>query len=1159
MANSYEIAQMFAQQNSMFMGSNQFAQSLGVPSPPMFNQVGTGGQGVGATGFGAPRGPGGGFSWGQPGWSGYGPGNTISSGLMAGAGAAFTGGSMALGAASMFGMLGKAGAVMDPLAWGSRAFGMMGGGLAGGAAAAGAMALPVAAGLAIQHGVQSFVGGGQQQAQMNTMLGNQYQFFNPTSRTGAGFTRDDAKSIGDMTRSLSHLPEMMTSYEELTKVMGKLKSSGAMQGVRSAADFQARFREAITTIRDTAKILGTTMEEAEQFFTASRGAGFYGRGAQLKNVMAAQFTSGLTGATVGQVASMQQGGADMAMQFGARRGLGATAVTNIAQNIALAQREGRLREGAVEDVTGMQGPEAQLALSQRMFSGMMRFGQTAAGRLAMAGMMKYEGDRAVGVDEDMAKRFNQGLISVDELKARASRLTDKQKISYTARQSDLIASLAGQIGPGGAYGMMKSVLGEGRGEEATNLVMQRLTGMSAGEIDIAQGMQGVSGEGEQGQFARFRQRQAAHRERTDPSAVLQKVKTRLHAATFGKLEQLGANVQTSIAKTIDQFFDDVVGREVSTLTEDRAKAIAQAFSGSQSQEARDMLKSLTKLDSKGFAGPAGGGGGLAGLVTGRGTGSSLARVGLAGLAGGPGLGMITGGLQAAREFGGPESAMARLMANISGGQTAGQEREAIAKIFGTADLTKQGALADRLATGKIAGGGAQRAVAKILFSEEMTGKTESQRMQAVVGGLRDQVKDIIKKFPPGLRSEEDWAKLDDSTIENLAKDYKLSDDEKALMKSYSAASKNRVGGMNVYAQMAAASGMGANFAALLGGTGTLTEQKAELTKRQTAIADQAAKTIGAEATGMLASGNKKKRDMLKAAFQDKDLYQALSQQGNDTEVRLKLAAAGIDASARDISELRSAAAGFSKTGASVQEAMKTIEQYTEVANQLAGTEAREQIADTGAKLLANTQKGTQAGEAQKRVANALIAIGQKGYTKEAAEEYRAAFSAYSKTLGGLKGAELESALTAGGEAAQQAYGATRIAERFKDKSFKNVEEAAKALGVTAEDVAGVGFQSGKLSKDQLERLSTTGAATRQLIGGMGGGAGGAGGAKSEQQQMVDAIGQLNKNQAGIATLLATLSNDPDIKKKLTQVMSDMKETGSAGAGGKTNPGGAETK
>src|SRR5690606_12220328 len=126
----------------------------------------------------------------------------------------------------------------------------------GGALGAGAMtAMPImAAGMLASRGVSAFVQGGQQQQMIGNQLAQNFQFFNPAARGGMGFTRDDSKAIGDQIRSLSHIPEMMTSVEELTKLLPKLKSMGVMQGVRDAAEFSQRFKESVKTIRDISRM-----------------------------------------------------------------------------------------------------------------------------------------------------------------------------------------------------------------------------------------------------------------------------------------------------------------------------------------------------------------------------------------------------------------------------------------------------------------------------------------------------------------------------------------------------------------------------------------------------------------------------------------------------------------------------------------------------------------------------------------------------------------------------------------------------------------------------------------------------------------------------------------------------------------------------------------
>lgn len=581
--SSGDVAQMFAAQNSMFMGQNSYAQSIGV-TPPMYGQAGLSGWGSG--GSSNLRTP---FS--------YSPAASFGGGF--GGGSRFAGGAMsALGGAAAIG----AGMAFDPFgsflggAVGGLARGGIGAALGGGMMAAAPM-IPIAA--AAQLSIGSMMRGGQQQGMINTTLGQNFNFTNAASRTGVGFTRDDAKSIGDMVRSISHIPEMMTSVEELTRLMPRLKASGVMQGVKNATEFQYRFKEAISTIRDMSKVMGSTMEEAEQFFAHSRSLGFMGRNAQLKNTMNAQLTSGLTGMSASQVMQLQQGGAGMAQQFGARRSLGVQAVTNIAQRIGLAQREGTLDEGLIENVTGLSGAEGVQAASQKMAGFLMQMSQTAPGRAIMAGAVKFdERGRAVGLDENIIKRLNEGRMSLDELKSRGSNLTGAQKISFMARSSDLGADFAGKVDMGK---FMQTLVGN-KGGDAANLVLQRLTGgqASAQDIDLMMSIGGASGgaEGELGQMGRLRAREAAFRERTDPSAILRRVKTRLRASTLGAMEQAGAKIYTELGKAYDSFIDDLVGRHAVTLSKEGADAMARAMSGGGREDVKQMLAAAHGLQGQ---------------------------------------------------------------------------------------------------------------------------------------------------------------------------------------------------------------------------------------------------------------------------------------------------------------------------------------------------------------------------------------------------------------------------------------------------------------------------------------------------------------------------------------------------------------------------------
>ncbi len=177
----------------------------------------------------------------------------------------------------------------------------------------------------------------------------------------------------------------------------------------------------------------------------------------------------------------------------------------------------------------MQGPEAIQAASQQMTEVMMKIGQGPAGRLMMAGMVKFDANgKAIGLDENMVKKLQSGQLSMTELKHKAASLTNKQKISFTARNSDLMMSLAGQVGPGGIGQFLKQIGEDKYGEEGVNLLLQRQGGMSAGMADAFQGLIGQMGGGSEMQgFAQRQAMETAIRERTDPKAIMQRLKTRM--------------------------------------------------------------------------------------------------------------------------------------------------------------------------------------------------------------------------------------------------------------------------------------------------------------------------------------------------------------------------------------------------------------------------------------------------------------------------------------------------------------------------------------------------------------------------------------------------------------------------------------------------------
>lgn len=596
MLSSGDVAQMFAAQNQMFMGQNQFASQIGVANPGMsLASWGTDPRqkAFGASGTFGGHSP---VSYAPTGMTGpgYGGGTKMAGGAMS-----LMGGAASAAAGMMFDPFSAAmaGSGIAPSLFGRSAIGMMaGGGLAGGAAAAGAAFLPM---YAAQKGIQAFVGGGQQQQAIGSALGS-FGFQNTSSRTGQGFSRDDAQQIGNQVRAIAHIPEMMTSVEELTKLIPKLKSSGVMSGVRDASEFNSRFKEAVKTLRDVSRVIGTTMEEASQFFEHSRSVGFLGRTDQIKNAMNVKFTAAQTGMSDQQVMQLQQSGAQMAVGRGIRRQVGAASVTNMSQQFARGMQSGNISQSDLEDMTGVSGEAAVGAAAQQMTEKLARFAEsTAAGRASMMGLAEFDDKgRYKGINKELAQKYATGEVSKEDLMRRIAGFSSQQKISASRKVGSMAIEFAGATGPGGAMSFMKNVLAEGgHTGEAGKFMMQKY-GFSEVEVDVMSQMEGMgmSGSGEDRQkkaFERKQQMKADIADRTDPSKIMSRIGTKMKGMggplSVANIEAQGAKMFSFIGKAYDEFIDDVVGNYSMELSEKGAQRLLQSF---QSQKGKEDMKAL---------------------------------------------------------------------------------------------------------------------------------------------------------------------------------------------------------------------------------------------------------------------------------------------------------------------------------------------------------------------------------------------------------------------------------------------------------------------------------------------------------------------------------------------------------------------------------------
>jgi hypothetical protein len=602
MLSSGDVSQIFAAQNAAFAQQGAYAQQIGFAPPPTLSAWGTpnawGQRAPAFPGMGAPPNV---VSYAPSGFAGpsYGGGNRFAGSVMAGIGGAASLAGVGLGIGSMFGKFGAAATpFLDPIGGamaGAARFGVAG--------AIGGAALPLGVAALGGHLVGSFVGGGQQQQAIGSQLGS-FGFVNQQSRTGFGFTRDDAQAIGSQIRQLSHIPELLTSMSELTSLIPKLKGMGVMQGVRDATEFNQRFKESVKTLRDVSRLMGSTMDEAADFFAHSRGVGFMGRQTQLQNVLNAKYTTATTGMSMGQFTAMQQAGAEMGTQLGVGRMRGARAVTSIAQSLGVGLERGQISQETLADVTGLQGADA-IKAGAEMLTGLTQqiAKSTAPGRLSMFGLAKFdEQGNYLGMDEDMADKYRSGQLSRQDLMRRVRGFNRKQKVAVSAHSGRLAMDFAERAGPGGLAQFMTDIISERFGansEGEQSLVLQRM-GLNESQVDLFQQMKGVGfGTQDKGAMAQRQAMEASLRERTDPRMIMKRIGTKLHSATFGRVEQAGSEAFTAIGKAWDEFIDDAVGRHVITMSKEGTEKLAKAFATSQGrQDLKEMFALSTGFKDK---------------------------------------------------------------------------------------------------------------------------------------------------------------------------------------------------------------------------------------------------------------------------------------------------------------------------------------------------------------------------------------------------------------------------------------------------------------------------------------------------------------------------------------------------------------------------------
>lgn len=592
---------MHAAQGQAFGQQQQYSQQLSGMMPSPYQ-----GAGLGASGFGGGF-QGGSYSYGGAWGGGYGPGNSFGNSMT-----------------SMIGGMGHAMGSAMPFLGGAAGF--KAGGFGGMMMGAGA---GFAVGGAMKAGAGWFAEGGHEQASMERTL-SQFQFNNAGSRTGRGFSRADSQQIGNMVRQMERMPEMLTSFGELNRVMDKMGQMGLMQGIRDAGEFMRKFKDTTTQLKDLAKIMGTTLEGALQAFGEARMSGFYSKGDITKNVLNRSVTASLTGMNQGQIGALQQYGAEMGHATGGSRRTGAAHMLRTANQLGMANQMGILSNDQIMEMTGKEGAEGIQDLSARMTQLGYRMGNSNVGQALTLALGEMKDGRYTGkMDQELVERVRRGELSLGELKrmARSKAGTRGAKLSFAAHKGRLRSEMAGAVGAEGMAMQLQEILGS-RGwdnPDAQNLVMQRFGASEEDANLLQQLMPNLQSIGSQmglatSNEARRVARNSSQREQ-GWDAIKHRIGKKLAHYTTDWAKDLGNGVRDYFQNWADGFMDDLSGTYREYVTKRVADTVRFGIAGSGSNRA--ALTQMSERSAR-MTGNIGGGrmdvGGIGGI---RGVGSRL--------------------------------------------------------------------------------------------------------------------------------------------------------------------------------------------------------------------------------------------------------------------------------------------------------------------------------------------------------------------------------------------------------------------------------------------------------------------------------------------------------------------------------------------------------
>ena len=492
--------------------------------------------------------------------------------IMGGMGAIGT--TYAAGAAGGAGIMGGLGALASAEGLGAVGAGMLG--------TAGLMNPIALAGMAASVPLKMMYQGSQQFSQTRQMLNSYNTAANPMSTTGRGFSNQQASDITTMMRGIN-AADPFTNFSDVTAVMQRFNEFGMNQGSRDVSDFSRKFKTMMTTVKDMAKTLGTTIEGATQMFGEMRSAGFY-RGTDIvgnTNLLKMMQGQGVSGRMM-LGAQMQGGGITRSAGLGTTPG--AKAVGSMAGLLAGARMTGSISSEEMMNATGAATPEEALTqYSTQMAGGMTQFltqSSTGAALTAALGSVNERGEFTGEMDEGLMAQMRSGSININNLvQSGRKRLTNRNsQLSFKTKGADVAGAMLGED-PTEAFGLiMKSVAGEKFSqmdpENLIALLTERMTGLDrkTAESMVKIVREGAKTRAETTAMMNREAQQKVYEIDVAQNRTISGLKTQFLGGLADKyvrpMEQVGQNLSVGIGEDYQRFVDSIPGLKVTRVGSD---------------------------------------------------------------------------------------------------------------------------------------------------------------------------------------------------------------------------------------------------------------------------------------------------------------------------------------------------------------------------------------------------------------------------------------------------------------------------------------------------------------------------------------------------------------------------------------------------------------